>query len=970
MNDTRASSLPAPAYHDWGNLPAVLLLTLAGLALRVIRIGFQPLWWDEGYSVWFATHSLPQMAALTARDIHPPLYYALLHVWIALWGPDPIALRSMSILLGALIIPIAYLVGRELAGPRAGLWATAIVAFSPLHVYYSQEVRMYGLVAALGLGATYCAARILGLTRSGDAPPARSTWIGYILLALAALYTQYYAAMLPLGFTLYALWHWRHYPRRLVRWLGAQIVIALAYLPWVLYAAPKLIPYVSQKVVADADRPLGPIHYLARHLSAFTIGHVEGPLGVLWPLGLLPLVPVAWWLWRRRHAPIPGRAAIPFLFVTLATSLLAGFLLNLRYPFFPERGERLLLLSAPTLWLLAAIALADLWRERRRYAIGAAILWGGLAALSLVTFYTVPRYADDDYRPLIQQVQRQGQPDDVVWCVFPWQVGYFRSYHRPDAPTARLLPSPEWGPSVQSALDETLAQGRRIWLPEHLSLGGLLETRMEAYLLAREDVYPTANVWYGPNTRLTLFTPAAGSGIVGPQGDTPVNFGRVLLLHRSIVSPNIPRDPTRPELAQDPQRLQPEYDVIRIDLEWEATARVPQGLRVGLRLADDAGRTWSQRDSGPLGGSKPFTTLTPGRRLHDRHGLMVPAGTPPGRYTVWLKIYDPESERALDLIGPDGRTQGTEVALGQVDVWPSDRPLDPVHLPIGVPRPADLDGGVRFLGYTIGQGPFEPGRAIPVSLFWRAQRDLDQEYLAFVQLIDDQERLLAAWEGPPGGAYPTYEWRQGTLIWQQVELRLPATVPDGEHQLITGMFRLADRSRLTVGRQWFPPRRPLDYIPLERVSVRGRSHEYTRPSPQHPLDVQIGSFARLIGYDLDVDPPTAGGRITLTLYWEAIEPADEEYTVFIHLLDDQGRFRGQRDAPPGDGAYPTTGWLPGEYLTDRHTFTIANDATPGTYILEVGMYLPATNARLPIRDAAGNLLGDRLLLSETPIIVR
>lgn len=969
MRDTHSSLFALSDQRGWGNLRAVALLTLAGLALRVTRLGFQPLWWDEGYSVWFATHPLPEMAALTARDIHPPLYYALLHLWITLWGPGPLALRAMSVVIGALAIPIAYLVGRELTGPRAGLWAAALLAFNPLHIYYSQEVRMYGLVALWGIGATYYAARILGVTRVGEAPLARSVWISYVLLALAALYTQYYAALLPIGFTVYALWHWRRRPRQLIRWIGLQAIVALAYLPWVLYAAPELIPYVSQKVLVEADRPLGPLVYLTRHLSAFAIGHVEGALRVLWPAGLLPLLPIAWWLWRRR-GQVPSSRAAPFLLSTLATSLAFGFLLNLRYPFFPDRGERLLLLAAPSLWLIAAIALDDLWQRQRQIAVASGASWAVLAMLSLAAFYLVPRYATDDYRPLIEQVQQQGQPDDVVWCVFPWQVGYFRAYAQPGAPIARLLPSQMWDEDVRAALDETLLLGHRIWLPEHLSLGGILEARMESYLLGRTDVYPTANVWYGPNTRLTLFTPAASPGIAGPQGNTPAEFGRVLRLHRSMIAPHIPRDPARPELAQDPLRLQPEYDVIRVDLEWEVIGRVPKGLQVGLRLADEFGRTWSQRDSQPMGGNQPFELAQPGQRIRDRHGLMVPAGTPPGRYTVWLKAYDPESGRALDLIGPDGRPQGIEIALGQVDVWPPDRPLDPRHLPIAVRRPVDLDGGVRFLGYTLGEGPFEPGRAIPVNLFWQAQRDLNQEYLAFVQLLDDQRRLLAAWEGPPADAFPTYEWQRGMLIRQPVELRLPATVPDGSHLLIAGMFRLPDRSRLSVARSWLSLRQAQDYLALGKALVRGRPHDYARPSPQHPLEVQIGSFARLIGYDLEAGNAMPGGQITLTLYWQAIGSADAEYTVFIHLLDAAGRFRGQTDAPPGNGAYPTTGWLVGEYLVDRHVLTLAADATPGPHLLEVGMYLPTTNTRLPVRNAAGEPLGDRIVLSDTPVMVR
>ena len=130
----------------------VPLLILLGFALRVLRLEFQPLWWDEGYSVWFATHPLPQLLALTAADIHPPLYYILLRGWIGAFGPGPIALRMFSVVVGVLAIPLIYVVARRLFTPRVGWLAAFLLAISPMHIYYSQEVRMYGLAMLLGLG--------------------------------------------------------------------------------------------------------------------------------------------------------------------------------------------------------------------------------------------------------------------------------------------------------------------------------------------------------------------------------------------------------------------------------------------------------------------------------------------------------------------------------------------------------------------------------------------------------------------------------------------------------------------------------------------------------------------------------------------------------------------------------------------------------------------------------------------------
>ena len=128
------------------------LFVLLAFALRVLRLDFQPLWWDEGYSVWFATHPLGQMAALTAQDIHPPLYYALLHGWIGLAGGRSGRLRLLSVMIGVLAIPAIYLAGRRMLNRRAALLAAFLLAINPLHVYYSQEVRMYGLVALLSVG--------------------------------------------------------------------------------------------------------------------------------------------------------------------------------------------------------------------------------------------------------------------------------------------------------------------------------------------------------------------------------------------------------------------------------------------------------------------------------------------------------------------------------------------------------------------------------------------------------------------------------------------------------------------------------------------------------------------------------------------------------------------------------------------------------------------------------------------------
>jgi len=222
MHTLRRLRMGAPeARTTWAGEQAILwACILLAAAWRLARLDFQPLWWDEGWSVYFATVSVPDMLRLTAVDIHPPLYYLLLQGWTWLFGPGVWSVRLVSVLVGVAAVPVMYAVGRRLMGVRLGLIAAFLLAIAPLHIYYSQEVRMYGLVMLAGLGAFYFALawRQAGTgvadvpsTLGGDPPRAgagassrvgAAAWAGYVVSAAAALYTKYYAAFQLLALNL------------------------------------------------------------------------------------------------------------------------------------------------------------------------------------------------------------------------------------------------------------------------------------------------------------------------------------------------------------------------------------------------------------------------------------------------------------------------------------------------------------------------------------------------------------------------------------------------------------------------------------------------------------------------------------------------------------------------------------------------------------------------------------------------
>lgn len=119
----------------------------------------------------------------------------------------------------------------------------------------------------------------------------------------------------------------------------------------------------------------------------------------------------------------------------------------------------------------------------------------------------------------------------------------------------------------------------------------------------------------------------------------------------------------------------------------------------------------------------------------------------------------------------------------------------------------------------------------------------------------------------------------------------------------------------------------------------------------------------LLGYDVD-STVRAGEILRLTLYWQCVEQEDQSYTVFVHLLDQDGAIRGQLDGVPSDGEAPTTSWVEGEVVHDQREILVDAQSPEGEYVLEVGMYDPKTAQRLPVYDAHHNPVGDRILLQE------
>ena len=385
-------------------------------------------------------------------------------------------------------------------------------------------------------------------------------------------------------------------------------------------------------------------------------------------------------------------------------------------------------------------------------------------------------------------------------------------------------------------------------------------------------------------------------------------------------------------------------DALHVTTYWRCLEEMDEDYSVYLRLEDEAGHLWGQTDNWPAKGFLPTSQWEAGMIVKDEYGIETLAGTPPGDYRLEVGMYSV-------LEGGGTRVLGHwEAPHRTVQVVKPLTPPSVESLEIQNLLQKSLGGRVELLGYNLSLLTFRPGDSLPLTLFWRAESDLDEDYFILLQLqVEGGTSWMLHRERPADGSYPTTLWEQGEIVREQLDVRVPADVPSGRYAL---MASLADAGN---GEE-------VGLASLTELTVQGRPRTFEVPPIQHLLEVNLGDQVELLGYDLDATKLKAGDTMSLTLYWKALAQMNTSYTVFVHILDAESKIWWQWDSLPGNGTAPTPGWLPGEIIADQYEASILSNAPQGRYIIEIGMYQAETGERLPVLDKGGQVIDDKILL--------
>lgn len=357
-----------------------------------------------------------------------------------------------------------------------------------------------------------------------------------------------------------------------------------------------------------------------------------------------------------------------------------------------------------------------------------------------------------------------------------------------------------------------------------------------------------------------------------------------------------------------------------VQLDWRAT--IAQDYRVVLTMEDGDNRVWLRHETplisnaglpasvwGAYGVQQTFAKLT------------YPADMPPGVYVLNAQIFD-EGGGRLGVYDSDGLFAGTQADLGGF-VSPAAAEQDLAQISIenqgGLARP--------FVGFTPLSSSVEQGEKINFSVWWEHPEGFDPDKSTIALRIDPMGETVVLTDF--AGVDAAERWVAGQIYRLDYAFDLGRSYPAGEYGVELGYLDGDDAI--------FQPLTTLELLPTNRL--------FALPDTLEPLDFQVGSVARLRQFSPTVTPQS----ITLDVVWQAVERTDTDYTMFIHLKDDEGDVVGQLDRPPGK---LTSHWLVDEVVVDQVVLPWPIPEAEVTAVA-IGLYDPNTGQRLPVFDELG-----------------
>ena len=439
----------------------IVLILTAGLILRLFKIG-QSLWLDEAINVTFVKnlnlHSL--VFEYSIGDFHPPLYHILMRGWILLFGTSEVAVRLPSVILGLFTVYITYLIGKKLFEKKTALIAATLIATSPLHIYYSQEARMYMLAAFFTSLSVYFFVSIAK----------RETliyWIGFVVSTALMLYSDYLPYLILPLYVSYLLIFKKNIQKSAFRtFLPAFILIFVLVLPWFLIFPKQLSAGLSAASTSPAWAAVvggSAFKDLLITFVKFVIGRISHDNNLIYAFLFAPAGTIFAFLLFL--SPFRMNSRRFFLWLWLLVPTLGAFVISF---FIPVFAYFRLIFVLPAFYLLISASINSVnWPKFNRFFLTLVL---AVNLVSLGIYFSDIKFQRENWKGAVTYIHSVSGNDSIVLFEASDPFPPFAYYNKGRVKAYGALESftPGQG-EVVVKLDNLTQNAKRVFLFQYLS---------------------------------------------------------------------------------------------------------------------------------------------------------------------------------------------------------------------------------------------------------------------------------------------------------------------------------------------------------------------------------------------------------------------------------------------------------------------------------------------------------------------
>jgi hypothetical protein len=298
---------------------------------------------------------------------------------------------------------------------------------------------------------------------------------------------------------------------------------------------------------------------------------------------------------------------------------------------------------------------------------------------------------------------------------------------------------------------------------------------------------------------------------------------------------------------------------------------------------------------------------------------------------------------------PEGWQAAQLSPTGEVSATPEVARLEAIAQQVVPAGAVSLDrvypARIRLLAYRLEPSQPRPGDDIELTLYWQAATGRSEPVQLIVQLADSRSIELGRSDSqlpPPEQA----RWLPGEVIATDHRFSLAASL----EAPLAGQIevRLKDQANIFLDPSTLAGEKAEPVIARFTVAPPAWPTATNATPAEAIWQSESGREVALRGYTL----AQTGQELLVGLLWEARQPLTEDYTVFVHMLDEAGQIVSQNDSLPRAGAYPTLWWQPGQVVEDGHSLFLPEDLPAGDYRLVVGLYRSEGGQRLLRADGS------------------